>query len=126
MVLFFGIVFPCGNELANGMTYNFWDGGHFVYFLCIFLVSNVLLKRTNNHTLFGTLLLLASATSFFWVFYLECKFLGTSDVYDIWKSFNSSGTAWIGSLFVLTSIWTVDPILMLTYETIVDCCCRGR
>ena len=108
------------------MTYNFWDGGHFVYFLCIFLVSNVLLKRTNNHNFFGTLLLFLSATSFFWVFWIECKYLKDSDVYDIWNSWISSPTAWLGSLIVLLSVWTIDPIILTIFEKACLCCCRQR
>ena len=115
MCLALGLVLPCWTETANGKSYNFWDGGHFVYFLCIFLVSNVLLKRTNNHTFFGTLLLFLSATSFFWVFWLECKYFKDSDIYDIWDSWISSPTAWFGCLVALTSIWTLDPILLLSF-----------
>ena len=71
MVLYFGLIFPCNTLTASGKDYFFWDGGHFVYMLCIFLVSFVLLKMTNNHTVFGSILLFLSASSFFWVFYLE-------------------------------------------------------
>ena len=71
MIVFFGIIFPSTSPLPNGKTYNFWSAGHFAYYLCIFVVSAVLLKRTNNHNWFGTFLLIASATSFFWVLYIE-------------------------------------------------------
>ena len=69
MVLFIGIYFPSNSPTPNGKNYFFWDAGHFVYFLCIFLVSAVLLKKTNNHNVFGSILLFLSATSFFWVLY---------------------------------------------------------
>jgi len=126
MVLFLGMYFPSNSPTPNGKDYFFWDGGHFVYFLCIFLVSGVLLKRMNNYNAFGVGLLFVSATSFFWVLYLECEFLKTSVVYAIWISFLSSPTAWLGSILVLTSLWTIDPMVSLTYEKLCDCCCRKR
>ena len=124
MILYLGLIFPSNSATANGKTYNFWDVGHMVYFLCIFVVSSVLLKRTNNHTLFGTILLALSATSFFWVLKLESRFMKTSDVYDIWDEWLSSPTAWFGSIVVISSVWTIDPILKMTYETICSFCCR--
>lgn len=126
MILVFGLVFSCDTVVPNGKTYNFWDGGHFVYFLCIFLVSAVLLKRINNHTIFGTILIGVSATSFFWILFMETKLFKTSDVYAMWSSFISSPTAWLGSIFVLTSIWTIDPMLSMMYEFMYNLCCRNK
>lgn len=38
----------------------------------------------------------------------------------------SSPVAWIGSMLVITSIWTIDPILRMTYEQIGDSVCRRK
>jgi len=45
------------SPVADGKTFNFWAGGHIVYFECILLANMVLLRQTHNFTGWNELLI---------------------------------------------------------------------
>jgi len=88
------------SPVADGKTFNFWAGGHVVYFECVLLVNLVLLRQTHNFTGWNELLIFLQVSSFFWLVYLDSILLKGPIMY-FFDEYWSSKTAWLGVLFVV-------------------------
>ena len=88
------------SPVADGKTFNFWAGGHVVYFECVLLVNMVLLRQTHNFTGWNELLIFLQVSSFFWLVYLDSILLKGPIMYFFYEYW-SSKTAWLGVLFVV-------------------------
>ena len=87
------------SPVSDGKTFNFWAGGHIVYFECVLTANFILLRSTHNFTGWCELLIFLQVTSFFWLLYLDSIWL-TSPISYFFDEFFGSLTAWLGVLFV--------------------------
>ena len=116
MILFIGMVASQDSPTVMGKTYNFWAGGHIVYFECVLVANLVLLRATNNWTGWGELLIFLQVTSFFWILYLDSTIL-TSDISYFFGEWLGSTTAWLGCLLIFGLVFiekaSVDALRMV-------------
>jgi len=99
IILFIGLVITQMSPVSDGKTFNFWAGGHIVYFECVLTANFILLRSTHNFTGWCELLIFLQVTSFFWLLYLDSIWL-TSPISYFFDEFFGSLTAWLGVLFV--------------------------
>ena len=88
------------SPVPNGKTFNFWAGGHTVYFMCILLVNLVLLRGTHNWQGWGEALITLQVASFFLVVWLDSVLLKYGPIAYFWDEFMSSRAAWLGVFLV--------------------------
>ena len=113
------IVFPQNSPAENGKTFSFYASGHQVLAVCVLLANLKLLQMTSNWTGWGELLILLSMASFFVNLYVETKYDVYWAVYRIWDEYISSPVAWLGLVFVLTSIITLDTIFKTVWRALL-------
>ena len=94
--------------VEEGKTFNFWAGGHHIYMNCVFLANLIILKMQHTITGFNLVIIGCQITAFFvmlWYFQSE---LQTDVIYQFMEEFCSSKTAWLGGIFSVSSLWTID------------------
>jgi len=93
---------------ASGKDYDFWEGGMNVFWVCIFLANLTLLKLHNNFTGWGEAIMFVCAFSYWLIVWMESLLPMFPQVYRFMEQDVSSGVAWLGALFALTILVTVD------------------
>ena len=97
--------------LPEGMTYNFWAGGHMVYMNCVILANLIIIRMSHDIHLYNLFLIGAQIGCFFVLLWYFQYTLQTDPLYKFMDEFVASPTAWIGSFFCVCSFWTIDKML---------------
>ena len=107
------VVFYTAEDTAvvDGKTYNFWAGGHMVYMNCVILANFIILKMQHAFHVFNFVIIAGQIISFFVLLWYFQFALTTDPLYKFMDEFIASPTAWLGSLFCVTSFWTIDEML---------------
>jgi len=96
IILFCGMVVTQIAVFANGQTYDFWAGGHVVFFFCIVVVNLVQLQMTNNLTGWGELLIFSQILFFFPSYWVICWWADDNVVYGIFEQWHMLPVTWFG------------------------------
>ena len=75
-LMILGVSFYASQDspLEDGLTFNFWAGGHHVYMNCVLLANLIILKMQHNFTGFNLIIILIQISSYFvllWYFSME-------------------------------------------------------
>ena len=110
-ILFVGMVFTQESQTPSGRPYSFWAGGHVVYFMCVLIANLVLIRGTNNYTIWGELFVLVQLISFPVIVYLDSIMLTNGVIAYFFDEFLASWTAWLGVIFIAASLFIENAIV---------------
>lgn len=96
--------------IPNGLSFNFWAGGMTVYGVCVLVVNAVLLKMINSYTGYCEAMIFAQCSLFWIVCRIENDHPMFTGLYKLWYELLSSPAAWLGTLLVVMSVFSVDLI----------------
>ena len=104
------------NYVVHGQQFDFWCGGHTVYGAVVLIVNITLLRLFNNWTGWGELLIAMSILSFWFAMWFESHFKMFGVLYGLWGQFISSAAGWLGVLFMLAWVLTVEDMFKHAYR----------
>ena len=91
------------------------------------MANLTLLKMHNNWTGWGEAIMFSQSFTYFPFIYLESQYAMFPDVYHFMQESVSSGSAWLGAFYALSSIVTIDPLLKTIWSLIRGSnCCKKK
>lgn len=107
----FCIWVPSNSDSAEGKLYGLWASGHLVLACSVLLCNLKMLQMFNLWTGWGEAIVVLSMASFYLNLWFETSRPTFEAVYDIWEEYTTNGSAWLGLLFILSCILTVETML---------------
>ena len=110
MILFLCFILPCLTLLPDGHTFEFWAGGHHVYFICIIFANIIVLKLQNTYSGLNETIMILHIACYVGSLYVWSEYMKFSVIYGFWDEWVTCWTAWFGIIMCVLSLWTLDEI----------------
>ena len=110
-ILFAVFVTSEDTVLPDGKTFNFWAGGHHVFMNCVLMSNIIILKMQHMFTGYNLFICCAQVACFFVAMFYFQHEIQTDPIYMFMEEFLASPAAWLGSIIVVSSFWTIDTML---------------